>query len=117
MILTRRSNSETFSNIERAEIGNENDADLVVRIHAYGSNNQSINGASMLVPGDVGYADDICEVSEQYGRSILDAMTDEVGMKNRGIVEKKILEDLTGLKSLSFWVKWDLCQIHKKISC
>lgn len=54
--MTRTTNSKVISNIERAEVGNKNNADLVIRIHADSSNDKSMKGASMLVPGDVGYA-------------------------------------------------------------
>lgn len=56
VIMTRTTNSQVISNIERAEIGNKNKADLVIKIHADSSFDTSIKGASMLVPGKVGYA-------------------------------------------------------------
>jgi N-acetylmuramoyl-L-alanine amidase len=93
VVMTRTSSSETLSNVERAEIGNEADADLVVRIHADGSNDSSVHGASMLVPGNVGYAKDIFEISGEYGEIILNKLTSEVGMKNRGII---VRDDITG---------------------
>lgn len=93
VILTRSTSSETVSNIERAEIGNDNNADLVLRIHADGSNDSTINGASILVPGNVGYAKDIFEISSEYGKCIIDTLADEVGMKNRGV---RIRKDITG---------------------
>lgn len=93
VIMTRKSSSQTIGNIERAEIGNKNNADLVIRIHADSSTNTSARGASMLVPGEVGYAKDISTVSKRYGEIILKTLVGEVGMKNRGIVTRT---DLTG---------------------
>ncbi|WP_102399596.1 N-acetylmuramoyl-L-alanine amidase family protein [Haloimpatiens massiliensis] len=93
VILTKTSHSESLGNIDRAEIGNRNHADLVIRIHADSAENSSANGASMLVPAAVGYAKNICNISQKYGSTILNQLTKEVGIKNRGI---SIRDDMTG---------------------
>lgn len=93
VIMTRTTADKTISNIERAEIGNINNATLVLRIHADGSSNTNVKGASMLVPGNVGYAKDVSDISRKYGECILDTLINEVGMPNRGIRERK---DITG---------------------
>lgn len=93
VIMTRNSSAETISNIERAEIGNTNNAALVIRIHADSADSSSAKGASMLVPGEVGYAKDIYKVSQSYGKTIFNTLLNEVGMKSRGIVTRT---DLTG---------------------
>jgi N-acetylmuramoyl-L-alanine amidase len=93
VIMTRNSASETISNIERAEIGNNNNAALVIRIHADSADGSSAKGASMLVPGEVGYAKDIYKISQSYGKTIFNTLLNEVGMKSRGIVTRT---DLTG---------------------
>lgn len=93
VILTRTSNLELLSNIERAEIGNNSKADLVIRIHADGSDNKEIAGASTLVPGNVGYAKDIYTISKKYGEIIHKSLIDGCKMKNRGVNQRN---DLTG---------------------
>lgn len=93
VILTKTSHSESLGNVDRAEIGNKNHADLVIRIHADSAENSSANGASMLVPAAVGYAKNICTISQKYGQTILNQLTKEVGIKNRGI---SIRDDMTG---------------------
>lgn len=93
VIMTRTTASQTISNIERAEIGNKNKADLVIRVHADSSTSSSAKGASMLIPGEVGYAKDIYKVSKQYGETIFQTLINDVKMKSRGIVVRK---DLTG---------------------
>lgn len=93
VIMTRTTASQTISNIERAEIGNKNKADLVIRVHADSSTSSSSEGASMLIPGEVGYAKDIYKVSKQYGETIFQTLLNDVKMKSRGIVVRK---DLTG---------------------
>lgn len=93
VIMTRANNNETIGNIARAEVGNKNNADLVIRIHADSSENTSVQGASMLVPGNVGYSKSISGISKQYGQTIFNTLLSQVGMKSRGIVTRT---DLTG---------------------
>jgi N-acetylmuramoyl-L-alanine amidase len=93
VIMTKTQEYEALGNIERAEVGNSNNADLVIRIHCDGMDNQSITGASMLVPASIGYAKDISSISGEYGQTILDDLVSNVGMNNRGVVERS---DITG---------------------
>lgn len=93
VILTRTSNSQELSNIERAEIGNKNNADLVIRIHADSFSNTNVSGATMLVPGDSGYAKSIYQTSRKYGQVIMRELLKKAGMKSRGIT---VRTDLTG---------------------
>lgn len=93
VIMTKITNEESPGNIERAEIGNKNNAALEIRIHCDSSDNQSVSGASMLVPEKVGYAVDISDISTNYGKIILDSLVNTCGMKNRGVVPRA---DMTG---------------------
>lgn len=93
VIMTKTKDSENPGNIDRAEVGNKNNADLVVRIHCDSSTSQSAKGASMLVPAPVGYAKAINDVSKKYGKTILNDLVATAGMNNKGLVERS---DLTG---------------------
>ena len=93
VIMTKTQASQAPGNIERAEVGNNNNVDLVIRIHCDGMDNQSVTGASMLVPAPVGYANNISSISAEYGQNILNDLVSNVGMKNRGVIERN---DLTG---------------------
>ena len=93
VIMTRTTSTESIGNIARAEIGNKNNADLVIRIHADSTDSSSVKGASMLVPGNVGYAKSISNISKQYGQIILKELINNAGMNNRGVVTRN---DLTG---------------------
>jgi len=73
--------------------GNKAKADLVIRIHADSSDNSSANGASMLVPADNENTDAIYKISKKYGEIVLNNLINNIGMKNRGIVERN---DITG---------------------
>lgn len=93
VIMTKTTPQESPGNIERAEVGNKNNADLAIRIHADSSESSNASGASMLVPAPIGYAKDINVISRKYGQIVLEGLINEVGMKNRGVVER---DDLTG---------------------
>ena len=93
VILTKQDVAESKSNIERADVGNKNNADLVVRIHADSAENSSISGASMHVPANNEYTSSFYKISKSYGTKILNTYVDEIGIKNRWVIERN---DLTG---------------------
>lgn len=88
VIMTRTDHETISSNIDRANLANDNNADLMLRIHSDSYKDSNIKGASMLVPGKVGYAVDIVDISRTYGEIILNTLTEEVGMKNRGVITR-----------------------------
>lgn len=92
--MTKTDNSQSLGNVERAEIWNRENADLAIRIHADSSNDSSIKGASMLVPTAINEnTRAIFNRSKECGQTILDTVTSEVGMINRGVVQRN---DMTG---------------------
>ena len=93
VIMTKEDINLAPGNIERAEVGNNNNADLAIRIHCDSADATSAKGASMLVPASVGYATDIAGISRTYGEIILNSLVANVGMYNRGVIERS---DLTG---------------------
>ncbi|MCY6355977.1 N-acetylmuramoyl-L-alanine amidase family protein [Clostridium sp. ZS2-4] len=93
VIMTKTDNNKTMSNVERAKVGNEANAGLVIRIHADSADNSSAKGASMLVPGKNEYTKKIYDESKLFGKVILNTLTNEVGMRNRGVIER---DDITG---------------------
>lgn len=93
VIMTRTNHEVISSNIDRANLANDNNADMMIRIHADSYSDSSLNGASMLIPDYVGYAIDIVDESREYGEIILNTLVDEVGMFNRGLITRN---DQTG---------------------
>lgn len=93
VVMTKSEVDESLSNIERAEIGNENNADLVIRIHADSSNDTNVKGASILIPSKNEYTKSISDISMNYGKKIIDTYTNELNIKNRGCIYR---EDMTG---------------------
>lgn len=51
VVMTRNRNNVQLSNIERAKIGNQNLADLVIRIHADGDSDPNQHGIRIFYPG------------------------------------------------------------------
>ena len=94
VIMTKTDNSVSLGNVERAQIGNNAKASLVIRIHADSADSSSAKGASMLVPAAINSnTKAIYASSKSYGQTILNTLVSEVGMKSRGIVESS---DMTG---------------------
>lgn len=93
VVLTKESVEQSKSNIERAQVGNKNNADLVVRIHADACEDSSVKGASIHVPANNNFTSSFYEISKSYGSKIINTYAQEVNMKNRGVIERN---DLTG---------------------
>ena len=91
--MTRESNDVDISNKERAIFANEKKVDMVVRIHADGSDNTGITGASILIPSKDGqYTSAIFEDSSNCAKYVNENMQNN-GFKVNGIFERS---DLTG---------------------
>ncbi|MBU3213607.1 N-acetylmuramoyl-L-alanine amidase [Clostridium estertheticum] len=93
VIMTKTENKQMLGNIARAQIGNDSKANLVIRIHADSNDNSSVSGASMLVPTDTKNTDPIYKLSKQYGQVVFRNLINDVGMNDRGVVER---DDMTG---------------------
>lgn len=93
VVMTKSEVNKSISNIERAQIGNDNNADLVIRIHADSSNDNSVKGASILIPSKNEYTNDISDISMDYGKKIIDTYTEKLNLKNRGCIYR---DDMTG---------------------
>lgn len=93
VIMTRETNDVNITNSERAIFANENNADLVIRVHADGSEDSSVNGASLHIPSHDGqYTKDIYEESNNCAKVIYKKMIND-GFKVNNIYERS---DLTG---------------------
>jgi N-acetylmuramoyl-L-alanine amidase len=94
VIMTKTDNSISLGNVERAKIGNEAKANLVIRIHCDSNDNSAAAGASILVPQPVNEnTKKIYEESKRCGEIVINTLTKQVGMKNRGLIYSK---DMTG---------------------
>lgn len=93
VIMTKSTVPEALSNIERAQVGNNNKANLVISIHADSSSSSSVSGATMLLPAQASYTAPFYERSKECGQIILKQYTSETGIKSRGLSYRS---DITG---------------------
>ncbi|MFD1705973.1 N-acetylmuramoyl-L-alanine amidase [Siminovitchia sediminis] len=95
VVMTRTSHDVDISNRERAEMANQNKADLFIRIHADGAENQDTRGFSVLVPGQNNpYTAKIYEDSFQAGQMIVHRVSEKnYTLLGNGLFPR---EDLSG---------------------
>ena len=93
VIMTRETNDVHITNSERAIFANDNNADLVIRIHADGSEDSSTTGASLHIPSqDSQYTSKIYPESNECAKLISLQMKQD-GFKVNNIYQRS---DLTG---------------------
>lgn len=86
VVMTREDHDTAISNKERAELAAAEGADILVRIHANGSDDASVNGALAMVPSQsnpyVGYMYGECY---ELGDDILKAYCESTGIADDGV--------------------------------
>lgn len=93
VVMTRDSHDINISNAERATLGNEKNANMVVRVHADSLDNPGKTGASILIPEKGGkYTSNIYDESNKCAQIIKNEM-EQAGIQLNGIFERN---DLTG---------------------
>lgn len=95
VVMTREDNDTAISNMERALLAADEGCDILIRVHANGSEDSSVNGAMTMVPSAsnpyVGYMADECH---DLGEAVINAYCAETGMKNNGV---QIFDNMTGI--------------------
>lgn len=95
VVLVRESNDVNISNAQRAEIANAADADIFIRLHADGSDNENVSGATALCQSPSNpYNADLYPDSRLLSECILSGYTQVTGIKSRGISET---DTMTGI--------------------
>ncbi len=88
VILTRRTNEVDISNIQRADLANENHADAVLHIHANGSESAKAQGAmTICMTPDNPYSGALYAQSKALAQSVVDHMCAKTGAENDGVWE------------------------------
>jgi N-acetylmuramoyl-L-alanine amidase len=104
--MTRTGPEFTFGaggNVDRARFCNARHADLMLRIHADGSSDRSVHGASTLYPAfHRGWTDDILPESRTAAGIVHRALIRATGAADRGLVRRS---DLTGFN----WADVPVC--------
>lgn len=95
VVMTRTTHDVDISNAERAKIAAEAGADILVRVHANGSEDASVQGAlTICMTKSSPYCPGLYAESRRLSDQILNAMTAATGAKNRGVWET---DTMTGI--------------------
>ncbi|MCW1242747.1 MULTISPECIES: N-acetylmuramoyl-L-alanine amidase [Bacillus] len=99
VLMTRTSQDVDISNKERATFANDHKANLFLRLHADGSENQNQSGFAVLTPAEGSpYTKEIYAESLQISQTIVNKMRENQQVKVNGI---KFRDDLSGFN----WAK------------
>ena len=94
VIMTRDTNDVDISNMQRAELANNVDADLFIRVHADGSNDSNVKGFHILIPSNTSaYSEEIFIKSEIIANKILNIIEEDYFIRQNGITYRS---DLSG---------------------
>ena len=86
VIMIRTTNEVNISNSQRADIANNANADVFIRIHADSAENASAVGMSTLCQTQKNpYNSEFAEKSYKLSKSVLDNMAKTTGARNRGV--------------------------------
>lgn len=93
VVMIRTKDDVNISNKERAQKANET-SDICIRLHADGSSDSSVSGASALYPSSSNkYVGKLSKSCKALSDSVLSAMCKKSGARNRGLSQR---DDLTG---------------------
>ena len=94
VVMTRESHDVNLSNIERAKIANEANADLCIRVHADYSSDSTLKGFMVIIPSSSSkYTAPIYEESRKAAEKIHASLLQISGIKSLGI---RVRDDMTG---------------------
>lgn len=94
VVMVRETEECDLTNVERAEFWNSAKVDLTIRIHGNGTNDSSVSGVLMMIPGNKYIKDtELLENSRKAGELVLAGVIDYTKAKSRGIQETS---ELTG---------------------
>lgn len=99
VIMTRSTNEVDISNRERAEIANNANADVFIRVHANSSDNQSVKGILTLCQTSQNkYNGYLSEQSCKLSELVLDKMVEKTGGINKGVTKTDTMSGINWSK-------------------
>ena len=87
--MIRETHDVNISNAERAQMAANQGADILVRIHANGSDNTSVAGALTMAPSNSNpyLGKSVISASQTLSRKIVDCFCAATGAKNQGVLQ------------------------------
>lgn len=99
VIMVRETNQVNISNSQRAQVANEAQADAFLRIHADGSEDESVHGAMTICQTKNNpYNADIYGECKSLAKYVLDGIVEETGAKSRGVWETDTMSGINWCK-------------------
>ena len=90
VILTRDSNEANISNIERAKVATDNNADYFIRLHADSAPDSEISGVKVYVPSTGKYS----KSAVKEGNKLAELVAKEIGSTSLGTVQSNMYTGL-----------------------
>lgn len=99
VIMIRETNDVKISNAERAEIANNANADVFIRVHANASEDKSVKGALTICQTSKNkYVGETYEVNKRLSKCVLKHIVEETGAKDRGVWETDTMSGINWCK-------------------
>ena len=95
VFMIRETNDVNISNRERAEMAADSGADILIRIHANGSDNTSVQGALTMAPSTANaYVGGLASECQRLSRNIIDSFCAATGAVSQGVY---ITDEMSGI--------------------
>lgn len=94
--MIRETHDVDISNAQRAQLAAESGADILVRIHANGSENSSVAGALTMAPSSVNpyMGVELVEQCQKLSEIIIESFCETTGAKNQGVYQTDTMSGL-----------------------
>lgn len=94
--MTRETHDVNISNMERAQFAAEHNGDILVRIHANGSTDSSVNGALCMAPSQSNsfLEAGLISESQRLSQCVIDSYVAATGFHNQGVY---ITDEMSGI--------------------
>lgn len=94
--MIRESHDVNISNAERAKMAAESGGDILIRIHANGSENSGVSGALTMAPSQANpYMEgSMVEQCQKLSKEIIEAFCEATGANNQGVYQT---DEMSGL--------------------